>query len=132
MIFRKQKEWFSLKQCIENPDKLYIFGDNTLRKGTGGQAQIRHCDNSFGICTKWAPTTADGAYFSDTINCLEIVERDISELIKLSKTDKYKEIIFPLDGLGSGLSKMPQKCPLLYRRMNKLLNKHFNIIYNDL
>jgi hypothetical protein len=132
MIFKKQKKWFSLEQCINNPDKLYIFGDNTFRKGTGGQAQIRHCDNSYGICTKWAPNTTDGAYFIDSINCLEIVERDIHELIKISKTNKYTEIIFPEDGLGSGLSKMPQKCPLLYRRMNKLIEKHFGITYNKL
>ena len=129
MIFRKQKEWFSIKQCIENPDKLYIFGDNTLRAGKGGQAQIRDCENSFGICTKWTPTTSNEAYFSDTINCLEIIERDISELIKLSKDGKYKEIIFPWDGLGSGLSKMPEKCPLLYKRLNKIISKYFNIGY---
>jgi len=132
MVFKKQKEWFSLQQCIDNPDKLYIFGDNTFRKGTCGQAQIRHCDNSYGICTKWAPNTTDGAYFSDTINCLEIVEKDILTLIKLSKEGKYKEIIFPLEGIGSGLSKMPQKCPLLYRKMNRLFKKYFDISYNNL
>jgi hypothetical protein len=126
---RKQKEWFSIQQCLENPNKLYIFGDNTFRDGTGGQAQIRNCDNSFGICTKWAPNTSDGAYFIDSINCLEIVEKDISELLKFKRGNMYTEIIFPWDGLGSGLSKMPEKCPLLYRRLNKLLEKHFNISY---
>jgi hypothetical protein len=132
MQFKKQEEWFSVEQCNSNPKKLYVFGDNTFRKGTGGQAKIRNCDNSFGICTKWAPNTNESAYFIDTINCLEIVERDIYELIKISKTNEYEEIIFPWDGLGSGLSKMPQKCPLLYRRMNKLLEKHFGISYNKL
>jgi hypothetical protein len=129
MTFKKQKEWFSVEQCNKNKDKLYIFGDNTLRIGNGGQAQIRDCVNSFGICTKLAPSTTEHSYFSDSIEHLELIEADISELIKISKTGKYNEIIFPWDGLGSGLSKMPQKCPLLYRRMNKLLSKYFGIEY---
>ena len=128
-MISKQSEWFSVQQCNNNPKALYIFGDNTFRKGKGGQAQIRDCKNSFGICTKWAPNNDDGAFFIDTINCLEIVERDIFNLIKYYQESDYDNMVFPEDGLGSGLSDMPNKCPLLYRRMNYLIKKHFGIEY---
>jgi len=125
----KQQDWFSKKQCDNNPRSLYVFGDNTFRTGKGGQAQIRDCNNSFGIATKWAPNNTDGAFFVDTINCLEIVEKDIFNLIKTYHDSDYDNLIFPEDGLGSGLSDMPNKCPLLYRRLNHLIKKHFGIEY---
>ena len=50
-----QKEYYSVEQCLANPDTLYVFGDNTQRFGKGGQAQIRDCKNSFGVCTKLYP-----------------------------------------------------------------------------
>jgi hypothetical protein len=123
-----QDEWFSVKQCLENPRNLYIFGDNTLRYGKGGQAQIRDCENSFGICTKWKPSMTDDSFFQDTIECLEIVEKDIVDLLHIK--DNYKNIIFPADGLGSGLSDMPNRCPLLYKRMNYLIQKHFGVWFS--
>jgi len=125
----KQKEWFSIKQCIDNPKNLYIFGDNTLRVGKGGQAQIRDCINSFGICTKVLPEMTDESFFNDVIEHLEIIEKDIFNLKEVIKNNNYEKIIFPCDGLGSGLSDMPNKCPLLYRRMNRLIKKNFGIEY---
>jgi len=125
----KQKEWFSVKQCLDNPKNLYIFGDNTLRVGKGGQAQIRDCNNAFGICTKMFPDMTDKAFFKDSIKHLEIIEKEIFNLKNEIKNNNYENIIFPYDGLGSGLSDMPNKCPLLYRRMNWLIKKNFNIEY---
>jgi hypothetical protein len=124
-----QSEWFSVNQCLENPANLYVFGDNTFRTGKGGQAQIRDCQNTFGIATKWAPNNTEGAFFADTINCLEIVEKDIAKLLKLYQNSDYENLVFPVDGLGSGLSDMPNRCPLLYRRMNHLIQKHFGVIF---
>jgi len=43
-----QEEWFSLKQCNNNPSYIYVFGDNLLRVGEAGQAQIRSASNSIG------------------------------------------------------------------------------------
>jgi len=121
----KQTEWYSVKQCLDNPRNLYVFGDNTFRVGKGGQAQIRDCKNSYGICTKVAPQTNPEAYFSDSIEHLEIIENDLRALIKLYKESGYDNIIFPSDGLGSGLSEMPERCPKLYERMNRLIRNHF-------
>ena len=122
-----QKEWYSVKQCRDNPRNLYIFGDNTFRKGKAGQAQIRDEVNSFGVCTKWAPNMSEGAFFKDFENCMKIVDRDLDELIK--QKDKWDNIVFPYDGLGTGLSDMPNKAPLLYRIMKDKLYLHFGVKY---
>ena len=39
---------FSVEDCNNNPDKIYVFGDNLIHKGKGGQAIIRDCCNAFG------------------------------------------------------------------------------------
>ncbi len=122
-----QKEWYSVEQCMTNPLNLYIFGDNTKRVGKGGQAQIRNCSNSFGIATKLAPSMDSNSFFKDDIESLEFVEKDIKQLLQTMKD--YKNVVFPYDQLGSGLSDMPNKCPLLYRRLNRMLNKYFKVGY---
>ena len=128
-IYKKyitQKDWFSVKQCNDNPDNLYVFGDNTLRIGKGGQAQIRDCENSFGICTKRTPSTDDDAYFRDTLSDWEFIVEDLKKLKEVEK--KYKSIIFPADGLGTGLSEMPNRCPKLYTQFSKHLEDNYGFL----
>lgn len=60
-----QEEYFSIEQCLHNPDKIYVFGDNLIKKGLGGQAQIRNCPNAFGISTKRFPSMSLDSFFSD-------------------------------------------------------------------
>ena len=114
-----QKEWYSVEQCLANPQNLYIFGDNTIRKGKGGQAQIRDCPNAFGIATKFLPSTTNESYFNDSNEVKDIIIDDIVKLLQLE--DQYENIIFPYDGLGTGLSEMPTRCPLVFQIMNARL-----------
>lgn len=123
----KQKEWYTVEQCENNPQNLYVFGDNTNRFGKGGQAQIRYCNNSFGIATKVSPSTSVKSYFTDSPEHLEIVTNDIKKLKEASLG--YENIIFPYDGLGSGLSDMPNKCPELYKSLNRMLKEEFGVDY---
>ena len=120
-----QKEWYSVEQCLNNPQNLYVFGDNTIRVGKGGQAQIRDCANSFGIATKRYPTMEDNAFFidDDSMSDLDYILADIEELHNIK--DQYENIVFPYDGLGTGLSKMPTSCPLTFQVMNRILSREF-------
>lgn len=122
-----QKEWYNIDQCNRNPQNLYIFGDNSKRFGNAGQAQIRCCKNSFGIATKTSPSNSMNSFFTDSIEDLEIIEEDIKRLISIK--DDYENIIFPYDGLGTGLSDMPNKCPLLYKRLNSIIFRKFKVRY---
>ena len=50
-----------------NPDVLYVFGDNLVRKGRGGQAkEMRGHPNAVGVATKNTPGHGERHhYFSD-------------------------------------------------------------------
>ena len=105
-----------------NPDKIYIFGDNTERRGTGGQAQIRNNENAFGIATKVSPKTTEDAYFSDSMGYapMQIIEEDIARI----KADG-RPIVFPKDGFGTGLAKLKEKAPQTYAYLKQRLQEEF-------
>lgn len=117
-----EKEWYSVKMCKDNPQNCYIFGENEEQQRRGysirgsGQAIIRGQDNTYGFCTK----KSIGEYwtdvnYSDNIIC---IEGDIKILLNLSK--KYT-LVFPYNGLGTGLSNMQQKCPRTFLYLSKRL-----------
>ena len=119
-------EWYSRELVMNNPNKLFIFGDNTHRTGTGGQAIIRGLPNTFGIATKLKPSQLANSYFKDTPSHFEMIHNDIKQLKDIMNTSKtYNTIIFPKDGIGTGLSRMPKECPALFKYMNELLLENF-------
>ncbi len=120
-----EKNWYSEKMCRDNPQNIYIFGENQLQQGTnhkgGGQAIIRNCENSFGFCTK----TSIAVYWNDrdyNFNVYQI-EQDIKALKELSKN---YTLVFPYNGLGTGLSALPQKAPKTFLYLSKRLLEVFN------
>ena len=46
---------YSVDLLNKYPHVIFVFGDNMIRKGKGGQAIISDCQNSFGISTKRYP-----------------------------------------------------------------------------
>ena len=125
-----QKEWYSLEQCKSNPNKLYVFGDNALRIGNGGQAQIRPADNTYGIATKLKPSMDEASFFSDETDHADILFADIQELYDFYMNDNDTEIdtiVFPAEGLGTGLSQMPERSPRLYEWMNETISILFGV-----
>lgn len=118
-------KFYSRELVQSNPHKIYVFGDNTHRKGNGGQAVIRGLLNTFGIATKLKPSQEPNSYFSDARfnTYLDIIKTDIEGLKFLR--DKGKTIVFPEGGLGTGLSDMPNQCPVLFDTMNRILLEEF-------
>lgn len=113
----------SVKLCKNNPDTIYVFGDNLVKTGKGGQAKIRDCTNAFGIPTKRLPSTANKAYFTDAEEERQAIDLAIAQLVYLSRTHT---IVFPEDGLGTGRAAMETKSPKLFKYMNDELTKYFN------
>lgn len=107
-----------------NPRVLYLFGDNLARKGLGGQAkEMRGEPNALGIATKHGPYRTPHSYFDD---------KDYDYLHGLINTDMVIPrqhirmggvVVIPLDGLGTGLSEMPTRCPLLHDYLLSLLDE---------
>ena len=105
-----------------NPNKIYVFGDNTQRKGTGGQAQIRNNENAFGIATKLQPNNSDAAFMSDADlqSNKDVIDSDIAKI----KADG-RPLVFPKDGIGTGLAKLKQKAPQTYSYLKQKLQEEF-------
>ena len=120
-----QQEWYSVEQCQMNVDKLYIFGDNTIGKGLGGQAQIRNCRNSFGIPTKMFPDMEEGSFFEDNQEPIDYIDDALIRLKKLLEISEYKIVIFPSDGLGTGLAQFDVRCPDAFNYLNVKINELF-------
>lgn len=109
VIFQK----FIYREDLQaNPDILYVFGDNVVRKGLGGQAgAMRGERNAIGVATKFTPTTGSNAFFSDQEfeQNVKIIEADLKPVVYALEHGDI--VIFPLDGLGTGLSELPTRAP---------------------
>jgi hypothetical protein len=115
-----EKEWYSIKMCKDNPQNCYVFGENEEQQGTfdrgSGQAIIRGQDNTYGFCTKksiykyWTDTE-----YSDNIIA---IETDIKRLVNIAKN---YVIVFPYNGLGTGLSKLPYMAPKTFLYLSRRL-----------
>lgn len=105
-----------------NPDVLYVFGDNLKRVGLGGQAkEMRGEPNAIGVATKRAPDDLTSSFFYDNefeevIDLLWQDFKPITEALLAGKT-----VVFPLDGLGTGLSRLPETAPKVDRALKTMI-----------
>jgi hypothetical protein len=113
---------YTVADLKANPNKIYIFGDNITEKGKGGQAIIRDEENAFGIPTKVSPNTTPQAYFND--NKYEANIGQIDRAIEKIKADG-RTVVFPKDGLGTGLAKLKEKAPKTYAYLKQRLLEEF-------
>lgn len=123
MIVLKQHRIYR-KDIQANPDVLYIFGDNLDRKGFGGQAkEMRGEPNSFGIATKRSITHnyPDDYFFDAQEDVINIITNEFDHLYAYIMASSYKAVVLPLDGIGTGLSKLPEYAPNLLKYINNLL-----------
>jgi hypothetical protein len=114
----------TVRKCQEFPGFVFVFGDNLAGYGTAGQACIRNEPNAFGIPTKRYPSMAPGSFFTDK-DCER--EHVLSALRELYTLGKRRTIVFPQNGIGTGMAKMPVSSPKLFAEMNDILFKHFGI-----
>ncbi len=106
------------KHLHDEPEKLFAFGDNIARKGLGGQAAAcRGEPNAVGIPTKWKPSMTPDSFFSDA---------DLEFWLKESYQDRIRLldfkgiIVWPSNGIGTGLACLPIKAPRIYAEIKQL------------
>lgn len=107
-----------------NPNVHYVFGDNSKREGYGGQAkEMRDEPNAIGIATKWAGSNAPSAFFSDDQfqEQSALILQDFVPVFDLLEEGKI--VVWPSDGIGTGLSDVPNKSPLTWRFMLAIQEK---------
>lgn len=127
-----QKDWFSVVQATQNPNKLYVFGDNMQRIGRGGQAMIRGVPNAMGIATKCSPAMTTNAFFSDKPEQGKVILQDINAIVQVlqDKSLGFDTLVLPGNGLGTGLSQMPTRSPQLFDWMNATISIIFGVDYD--
>jgi hypothetical protein len=107
-----------------NPTTLYLFGDNDIRKGLGGQAkEMRGETNAVGISTKKLPARGEEAYKSDTEleKNKKIITNDINKAIAEWNTGNYNKLIIPQ--MGVGLAELPTRAPETYKFLQQELKR---------
>jgi hypothetical protein len=111
IVFQK---FIHRRNLREFPNCRYVFGDNVRRAGFGGQAtEMRGEPNAIGVVTKWAPSMSRTAFFDDTLECKELVLKDLMRVQEA--LDEGRTVVVPSDGIGTGLSRLPDLAPNLDR-----------------
>lgn len=89
------------KYLRENPDIVFVFGDNLIHKGKGGAASLRDEPNTYGFITKKYPNNNDSSFYRPS----EYFPVFLRELRKLSNEIRgHPEKIYLISKLGSGLA----------------------------
>lgn len=102
-------DWVERRILRENSDWFFLFGDNLIRKGYGGQAkECRGEPNAIGIPTKKYPSMTEASFFTD----LEFEENKRILDEAFAKIPKGATVVAPT--LGVGLAKLPEKAPKTY------------------
>jgi hypothetical protein len=100
----------------QNPDKVFLFGDNTNDRvntkhiPTSTQAVIRGLDNAIGIDTKKDRGTGTNSYFNNSD--FAQFKQQVDEAILKAKLSG-KTIVLPEDGIGTGKATLKEKAPKL-------------------
>lgn len=117
---------WTLIDIKNNPKKIFVFGDNNLRYGKGGQAIIRDLPNTIGLRTKKAPNNQLSSFYSDSD--LEENKKNIIEDILTIKDLQLKGniIVFSNGGYGTGLSKLKENAPKTFEYLCDCLKSFFN------
>lgn len=110
-------ENLSVELCRSEPTRIFIFGDNLLKRGKAGQATIRDEPNSFGIPTKRVPSMSDTAFFSDQDDEYAIVRSHLVHIWKLHLSGIT--IVLPCNKIGSGLANLEHKSPRIFSMIEK-------------
>ena len=123
MIVYRTNKIITRDKVKENPDVLYLFGDNLLRKGLGGQAkEMRGEPNTLGIVSKKYPSNNKDSFYTDDdfYSWLEVFSADIKNLAERINSGQYKAIVIPQ--IGVGLADLPNKAPRIWKYLKTTLD----------
>lgn len=98
------------------PDALFVFGDNMARVGYGGQAAAARGEpNSVGIPTKMHPSV----YLFDK-DFYDAKKPIVQAFVILARhLTQGKDIVWPADGVGTGLARLPETAPQIFAAIER-------------
>ena len=116
-------KWITRAFVREHRDHIFLFGDNHVRRGLGGQAAaMRGEPNVVGIPTKKLPSNSDEAFFTDADfeQNKAAIDQAFEHLERIS-TAPEQIIVIPADGLGTGRAQLESRAPLTFAYLQKRL-----------
>lgn len=111
------QKFISREDAANNPRNIYVFGDNVVGEGYGGQArELRNAQNAIGIPTKHTPATNEEDYFTDaqifdTPNSKPKLRIDNALNKILSFLARGRTVVIPSDGIGTGFAQLETRAP---------------------
>ncbi|MDW9531947.1 hypothetical protein RWE87_13775 [Sinorhizobium meliloti] len=117
-----RQKYIRREDLQSNPETLYLFGDNDDRSGYGGQAkEMRDEENAVGVRTKWSPSNNRSAFFRDTDaeQVFGMIDEDLEPVIDHLRSGGT--VVIPADGLGTGLSRLPETSPIIFNYLEERL-----------
>lgn len=110
-----------------NPSWMYLFGDNEMRTGLGGQAKhMRGEHNAVGIRTKYIPAMTPQSFWVETPEedghrwRMMIMEDLFPAVAKLRAGGT---VVIPANGIGTGLSDLQRTAPRTYNYLQACLRR---------
>lgn len=115
--------WISREFVRANRDCIFLFGDNLVGQGFGGQAAaMRGEPNCVGIPTKKFPSSRDDAFFTDLEFEQNKAAIDYAFDVLSHKISKAEQtIVIPADGLGTGRAQLKSRAPQTFAYLQKCL-----------
>ena len=107
---------YAREDLRNEPDTLYVFGDNAERRGRAGQAkECRDEQNAVGIITKKYPGWQERCYLRDKDLERWITKNanDIERIENHLRADGI--VVFSTEGLGTGLAELPRRAPAIHQ-----------------
>lgn len=105
---------------IDNPQTLYVFGDNMVGQGFGGQAkEMRGAQNAVGIPTKNYPGSNEQDYFSDNDFIVAKAKIDKAFMQLICHAQGGGKIVWPEDGIGTGLANLRNRAKSIWNYIEK-------------
>ena len=109
-----------------NPNHIFVFGDNTLRKGKGGAAILRDEPNSYGFITKKRPSLDGSAYYTPD-EYEKVFQVELDKLIK--NIEGCPHLTFLISKLGAGLANKYGIYEKIIKKGLTILEKYDNVVF---
>jgi hypothetical protein len=91
----------STRYLRDNPDHIFVFGDNKIGRGKKGAAIHRDEPNAYGFVTKKYPNYKNESYYKPR-EYKDVFEKEMSKLMQ--RIEENPQQTFLISRLGSGLA----------------------------
>jgi len=109
----------------KNPNTIFVYGDNRLRKGFAGAAMFRSEPNTYGFITKKYPNNNDDSFYKPE-EYRKVFEKELSKLE--FEIRKSPNTLWLISQLGSGLAnKFNIWEEVIKKELSKISDRHHNV-----